>query len=161
LSESNAQKAEANKFFGSSQYSEAIGEYDKALASCPNYLEYEVAVLKSNIAACHLKLEDWKLAVETATAALDALDRLFPRKAEKEDKGEDDGGVVEIEGDDEATEQELARLQNSDQRRDDIQRIRAKALMRRAKARTEEGGWGNLQGAEEGTAIIPHNGDPC
>lgn len=118
-------------------------------------------MLKSNIAACHLKLEDWKLAVETATAALDALDRLFPRKAEKEDRGEDNGGVVEIEGDDEATEQELARLQNSDQRRDDIHRIRAKALMRRAKARTEEGGWGNLQGAEEGTAIIPHNGDPC
>lgn len=157
MSESNAQKAEANKFFGSSQYSEAIGEYDKALASCPNYLEYEVAVLKSNIAACYLKLEDWKSAVETATAALDALDRLFPKKAEKEDKGGNEGSVVEIEGDDEAAAQELARLQISDQRRDDIQRIRAKALMRRAKARTEEGGWGSLQGAEEGTAITPPN----
>lgn len=157
MSESNAQKAEANKFFGSSQYSEAIGEYDKALASCPNYLEYEVAVLKSNIAACHLKLEDWKSAVETATAALDALDRLFPKKAEKEDKGGNEGSVVEIEGDDEAAAQELARLQISDQRRDDIQRIRAKALMRRAKARTEEGGWGSLQGAEEGIAIAPRN----
>ncbi len=157
MSESNAQKAEANKFFGSSQYSEAIGEYDKALASCPNYLEYEVAVLKSNIAACHLKLEDWKSAIETATAAIDALDRLTPKKAEKENKSEDDGGVVEIEGDDEAAKQALARLQVSDQRRDDIQRIRAKALMRRAKARTEEGGWGSLQGAEEGMLVFPDN----
>ena len=145
------QKAEANRFFGSAQYSEAIGEYDKALASCPNYLEYEVAVLKSNIAACHLKLEDWKSAIESATAALDALDRLSPKSPEKDAKNEDDGAVVEIEGDDEAAEEELARLQVSDQRRDDIQRIRAKAQMRRAKARTEDGGWANLQGAEEGT----------
>jgi len=34
-------------------------------------------------------------------------------------------------------------------RREDIQRIRAKALMRRARARSELGGWSNLSGAEE------------
>jgi hypothetical protein len=32
----------------------------------------------------------------------------------------------------------------------DIERIKAKALMRRAKARSEQGGWSVLQGAEEG-----------
>ena len=114
-------------------------------------------MLKSNIAACHLKLEDWKSAIETATVALDALDRLFPKEAEKGDKKEDEGAVVELEGDDEDAEKELARLQISDQRRNDIQRIRSKALMRRAKARTEEAGWGNLQGAEEGIAVIAHD----
>ena len=30
-----------------------------------------------------------------------------------------------------------------------MQRIRAKALMRRAKAKSQLGGWGNLQGAED------------
>lgn len=35
-------------------------------------------------------------------------------------------------------------------RKDDIERIRAKALMRRARARAEAGGWSSLQGAEEG-----------
>ena len=150
LEESNAQKSTANKFFTTSQYSQAIGEYDKALSSCPNYLEYEVAVLKSNIAACHLKLEDWKAAVESATAALDALDRLLPKKKETtEDGAGKDGGVVEIEGDGAEAEEELKKLEMSDQRRDDILRIRSKALMRRAKAKSEQGGWANLQGAED------------
>ncbi|MCJ1451572.1 hypothetical protein MMC28_001912 [Mycoblastus sanguinarius] len=151
LAESNAQKAQANAFFTSSQYSQAVGEYGKALSLCPNYLEYEIAVLKSNIAACHLKLEDWKAAVDSASAALDALDRLLPKeKKEKDDKTDGNGdGVVEIEGEGEDAEEELKKLEISDQRKDDMQRIRAKALMRRAKAKSQLGGWGNLQGAED------------
>ena len=153
LSESNTQKSRANKLFTSSRFSEAIGEYDKALSSCPNYLDYECAVLKSNIAACHLKLEDWKEAVESATAALDALERLQPPKKTtkgKEYNGDDEKAavVVEIQGDDE--EAELAELKLTDGRKENIRRIRAKALMRRAKGRMEQDGWGNLAGAEEG-----------
>ena len=152
LEESNKQKAEANKFFGTSQYSQAIGEYDKALSSCPNYLEYEVAVLKSNIAACHLKLSDWKAAIDSATSALDSLERLLPQKKKENKDATADGAkneasedsVVEIED-----EADLMQLELSDQRRTDIQRIRSKAFMRRAKAKSESGGWGNLQGAEE------------
>ncbi|MCJ1368992.1 hypothetical protein MMC20_000199 [Loxospora ochrophaea] len=169
LDDSNTQKSQATALFTSSRYSEAVGQYDKALASCPNYLDYEIAVLRSNIAACHLKLEDWKAAVEAATGALDSLARLEPpppktKEGESEgeeegkpshgDKNNDDSGsgdtVVEIksEGAD-AEKEELAALARSDQRKEDIQRIRAKALMRRAKGRAEQGGWGNLQGAEE------------
>lgn len=158
LSESNAQKSQANQLFSTSQYSQAIGEYDKALSSCPNYLDYEIAVLKSNIAACHLKLEDWKSAVDSATAAIESLERLSPeRKAEKKGDAEGNGGddeVVELEGDGEEAEKELASLRLSDQRKDDILRIRAKALMRRAKAKSELGGWGNLQGAEEDYKLL-------
>lgn len=158
LEESHAQKSTANKFFASSQYSQAIGEYDKALSSCPNYLEYEIAVLKSNIAACHLKLEDWKAAIESATAALDALHRLLPKKKErKEDEAEKDGAaVVEIEGEGAEADEELKKLEVSDQRRDDILRIRSKALMRRAKAKSEQGEWGNLQGAEDDYKALAH-----
>lgn len=108
-------------------------------------------MLKSNIAACHLKLDDWKAAIESATAALDALDRLTPKKSNDEAKTGDVGhGVVEIEAEGPEAEKELAELEMSDQRREDIRRIRAKALMRRARAKSEQGGWGNLQGAEEG-----------
>lgn len=151
LDESNLQKGEANKLFASSQYSQAIGEYDKALSSCPNYLEYEIAVLKSNIAACHLKLSDWKAAIDSATSALDALDRLLPKEKDKEENGaqEGDSSVIEIEGEESDIAAELGKLAISDQRKEDIQRIRAKALMRRAKAKLESGGWGNLQGAED------------
>lgn len=117
-------------------------------------------MLKSNIAACHLKLEDWKAAVESATAAIESLERLSPKKkAEKEGNAEENGGnseVVEIEGEGEEAEKELASLKLSDQRKDDIFRIRAKALMRRAKAKSELGGWGNLQGAEEGSVHSLH-----
>ncbi len=151
LEQSNAQKAEANKFFGSARYSQAIGEYGKALSSCPSYLEYEIAVLKSNTSACHLKLEDWKAAIESANAALDALVRLEPTSTANDEKsGEADDGVVELEGEGEDADKELAKLKMSDQRKQDIRRIKVKALMRRARAKSEEGGWGNLQGADEG-----------
>ena len=153
MDESNSQKSQANRLFTSSRYSEAIGEYDKALSSCPNYFDYEIAVLKSNISACHLKLEDWKAAVDSATASLECLERLQPTKATKgKETGAEETGnnVVEIEGEGEEAEKELADLKLSDERKEDIRRIRAKALMRRAKGKMEQGGWGNLAGAEEG-----------
>lgn len=113
-------------------------------------------MLKSNIAACHIKLDDWKAAVESATAALDALDRLLPKKNVSKDAEKEEGGgeVVEIQGEGEDAEQELKNLEMSDQRRDDIIRIRSKALMRRAKAKSELGGWGNLQGAEDDYKVL-------
>ena len=39
-------------------------------------------------------------------------------------------------------------------RRDDILRIRAKALMRRARAKSELGGWSNLAEAEEDYKLL-------
>ncbi len=152
LRTSAAQKASANALFSTSRYSEAIGEYDKALSTCPNYLDYETAVLRSNIAACHLKLLDWKAAVAAATSALDALARLEPPPATDQKTAEEKGdAVVEISGSGALAEAEqLERLQLDDKRKEDVRRIRAKALMRRGKARSELGGWGELQGAEEG-----------
>ena len=103
-----------------------------------------------------MKLEDWKAAIDSATASLDALERLAPKKGERngrdgKDGGDGNGGIVEIEGDE---EEKLKELESSDQRKNDIERIRAKALMRRAKARCEVGGWGGLQGAEEGMSFF-------
>lgn len=158
LDESNSIKSEAAKLFTAACYDQAISCYDRALASCPTYLDYEVAVLRSNISACHLRLEDWKAAVDSATACLDSLDKATPPPPpETETKGkaaetkpDEHSSVVEISGDDEEAEKaELRRLQKTDERRRDVLRIRAKALMRRARAKTELGGWGNLQGAEE------------
>lgn len=117
-------------------------------------------MIRSNIAACHLKLEDWKAAVDAATACVDCLERVIPSSVQEaadapQTKGEGDSknhtdGVVEISGDDEEAEQEeLKRIQKYDERRNDVARIRAKALMRRAKAKSQQGGWANLQGAEE------------
>lgn len=139
----------------------------------PNYLEYEIAVLKSNVAACHLKLADWKAAVDEATKSLEALDRLDPppppppssstKKDEhaavdgvkgKEGDDDDDGGVVELADDDGDEGEALEKLREDDRRKDDVRRIRIKALMRRARARTEQAGWGNLQGALEGTFLF-------
>ena len=116
--------------------------------------------------------------MESATKSLDSLERLLPKKKknaaakgddkeeEEEEEGSDDddddnnnnnhadeteNSIVEISGDDdESTEKQLRALQLSDSRREDVRRIRVKALMRRAKGRVEQGGWGNLTGAEEG-----------
>lgn len=159
MTQANENKSEANALFASSKYDAAIDKYDEAVAVCPNYLEYELAVLRSNISACHLKLSQWKDAISSATSALDGLDRLEQEealkaeeaakaKAEEEDVEEEivSSGAAKAapappkEGTEEADRQK---------RREDVLRIRAKALMRRARARSEEGGWSNLAGAEE------------
>ncbi|KAK4249218.1 hypothetical protein C7999DRAFT_39634 [Corynascus novoguineensis] len=166
ISESNSHKAEANALFTSGKYETAINKYDEAVAVCPNYLDYELAVLRSNIAACHLKLEEWKEAISNATTALDGLDRLEGQEKEKEDRTPTAGDTKDAETNDAeaeiisagATKAGPALLSNPDEnsaeiarqkRRDDIARIRAKALMRRARARSELGGWSNLEGAIE------------
>ena len=140
------------------------------MLSCPNYLDYELAVLRSNISACHLKLEEWKEAISNATAAIDNLDRLDRTEKEKEEKqkqekpedGDDGGGG----NDDDDVEEEIVSAGASKagpplpkeedaaeiaarKRREDVLRIRAKALMRRARARSEAGGWSNLEGSLE------------
>lgn len=110
--------------------------------------------MRSNIAACHIKLEDWKAAVDSATKSLECLERLDPTskttaKGLKNGSGQDGSAVVE-EVDDETAEK-IEALQNSGRTREEVQKLRVKALLRRAKARTELGGWSNLQGADEGT----------
>jgi tetratricopeptide (TPR) repeat protein len=165
VAESNSHKAEANTLFTSGKYETAINKYDEAVAVCPNYLDYELAVLRSNMAACHLKLEEWKEAVNNATTALDGLDRL--EQQEKEKAADEDGATKATETDDDAEAEiisagaakagpalsanpgddsiEAARRK----RQADVARIRAKALMRRARARSEQDGWSNLEGAVE------------
>lgn len=108
-------------------------------------------MLKSNIAACHLKLEDWKEAVKAATAALDGLDKL-------QGKGKDASKIEEKKPEEEEADEEIVSegalkaedTSDKGKREADIARIRAKALMRRARARSELGGWASLSGAEEG-----------
>jgi hypothetical protein len=108
-------------------------------------------VLKSNIAACHLKLEDWKEAINMATAALDGLDRLQGKGIEGKKKSGEDG--EEEEADEEIISQGAEKAEDTSaqgQREADVERIRTKALLRRARARSEMSGWSTLQGAEEG-----------
>lgn len=169
VAESSSHKAEANALFTSGKYEFAINKYDEAVAVCPGYLDYELAVLRSNIAACHLKLEEWKEAVSNATSALDGLDRWEQHEKEKEkDQAQaqiDEPGAAKTDEADEAEEEIISAgaakagpslANNPDheskeaarqKRQDDVARIRAKALMRRARARSELGGWSNLEGA--------------
>lgn len=162
MKESQELKSEANQLFLVASYDQAISSYDRALASCPNYLDYDVAVLHSNITACHLKLEAWKSAVDSATVSIERLEKLVPSNSpqdkdegakgkeptQSDGKGTDD--VVEISGEDEDVElAELQRLKDQDELRAKVLRLRAKILMRRAKAKSQIGGWGSLQGATE------------
>lgn len=158
VSTSNARKAEANSLFTSGKYDIAINKYDEAVAICPTYLAYELAVLRSNIAACHLQLSEWKEAVKNATTALDDLDRAERELEEQKAKAaKDSDGVVEeiVSAGAAKAGPALPKNANNDaeiarvQRQKDIVRIRAKALMRRGRARSELGGWSNLEGALE------------
>jgi tetratricopeptide (TPR) repeat protein len=153
LEESNTEKASANKAFMTGEYNGAIQNYEKALAACPTYLEYDIAVLRSNIAACHLKLEEWKQAVESATQALEALDRLDPpppkEAGDKTDNTTSSGGGGVVGEIDDTTEVLLDALTRTNHSINDVHKLRTKALLRRAKARHEVGGWASLQGSLE------------
>ncbi|KAK1984737.1 hypothetical protein LZ30DRAFT_710619 [Colletotrichum cereale] len=171
LAESDASKTAANALFASSKYDDAIAKYEEAVAACPGYLDYELAVLRSNMAACHLKLARWQDAVSSATAALDGLDRIDKEAALERDRREKEKAATTAAAEDDDVEDEIvsagaskaapAPLTPEDdddddpaeasrrRRADDVLRIRAKALMRRARARSEDGGWQSLAGAEE------------
>jgi hypothetical protein len=121
-------------------------------------------VLKSNVAACYLKTEEWKEAVKAAGECLDLLDMAEGKKKKKDklEKGSDNGKEdaaeeIEEEEEEEADEEIISpgatKAEDTSakaKRKADIERIRAKALMRRGKARMEIGSWSSLQGAEEG-----------
>lgn len=91
-------------------------------------------------------LKDWKAAVNSATKALECLQRLDPVSERK--KG-DAGGVVEEV--DDATAEKIENLEKSGHTRDEVQKLRIKAYLRRAKANCEIGGWGALAAADEGS----------
>jgi hypothetical protein len=128
-------------------------------------------VLQSNIAACHLKIEQWKEAIKAATDAIDGLakleieEQLLPKDETKDTKSSNQDSKTNDDDDDDVEEEivssgaeraapipppeptpEQVALEN---RKADILRIRTKALLRRARARSEAGGWSNLVGAEE------------
>lgn len=155
LAESNKLKADANSLFAHGSFEEAVQTYDRALSSCPNYLEYELAVLHSNIAACHIKSEQWKEAIDSATKSIEALERIDPLPKPKESQGTGQGKLQTqsapsaIEEIDDETAEKIEALEKSGRTRDDVQKIRVKAFLRRAKARSETGGWAALQGAYE------------
>jgi tetratricopeptide (TPR) repeat protein len=163
LSESNEKKSEANALFSSAKYENAINKYEEATVICPHYLDYELAVIKSNIAACHLKLEQYKEAINSATESLDHLSRAEKAETKSAEKATEDmkKDAQEDEPEEEIVsagaqksapaivQEETEAQQAARKRRDDILRIRAKALMRRARARSELGGWSNLSSAEE------------
>ena len=75
---SNEIKKSANTQFAAADFSSAISTYDRALAELPSYLDYELAVLQSNIAACHLRLEQWKEAIDACDSGLAGLERELP-----------------------------------------------------------------------------------
>lgn len=157
LAESNSLKGSANQLFGKGSFENAIQTYDRALSSCPNYLDYELAVLRSNVAACHLKLQEWKEAVESAEKGITNLENLEPlpilpkpkdiRKEGKDAVEEANGdGIEEVS---EEVEERIANLQKSGRTLDEVRKLQIKLLMRRAKAKAELGTWANLQGADE------------
>ena len=146
LSQSQTEKTAANKTFSSGDYSTAVQGYEKALSLCPTYLEYDIAVLRSNIAACHIKLSEWKAAVDSATQALEALDRVDPPTNTAGGNGNEGTEIEEI---DDATELRISAHSRTRHTIQDIHRLRTKALLRRAKARREVGGWASLQASHE------------
>lgn len=145
LGTSHALKASANSLFAISDYSAALLGYERALAELPNYLEYELAVLRSNMAACCVRMEEWKRAVEEAERGIEGLE-----VCEKEVEEEGRSKVEEVGDDEERDEQGEEVERRKGPSLEDVRRIKMKLLLRRAKARSEIGGWAALQGAQDG-----------
>ncbi|KAK3318218.1 hypothetical protein B0H66DRAFT_602816 [Apodospora peruviana] len=165
LAESNAHKTEGNTLFSKGTYDAAINKYDEALAVCPNYLDMPLAILRTNMAICHLNLKEWKDAAENAGKAIENLDKLEREETEAENAKKPEAGerkqareeddVVEVEivsagaakagpaVPDLENEAEIARRK----RQEDIARLRCKALLRRGRAKRELGTWRDLEDA--------------
>ncbi|KAJ4411294.1 hypothetical protein N0V82_009032 [Gnomoniopsis sp. IMI 355080] len=172
LHESNAHKTKANSLYVHGDYHQALDIYAQATDICPNYLDYELALLQTNIAACHLKLHEWKNAIAATTTSLDKLDKLDANIALEVKAVEDatlnkdrdffadvdheivsPGASRAVPGSGIPLQDDPGRPARS-QRLSDSRRIRYKALMRRARARSELGGWQNLEGARADYTVL-------
>ncbi|KAG0173436.1 hypothetical protein DFQ28_008388 [Apophysomyces sp. BC1034] len=71
MSQANEYKLAGNQNFAHGKYDDAIHEYENALISCPPSQPKERAVYFANIAACHLKMENYKDARDMCTQALE------------------------------------------------------------------------------------------
>ncbi|KAJ3520809.1 hypothetical protein NM208_g13562 [Fusarium decemcellulare] len=164
VKESNAAKEEANVLFSSKQYNDALEKYEEAMSTCPKHIYYPRAVIQSNVAACHLKLEEWKEAIKAASAAikeLEELERTDPLLNPDANKENEKGKEKAENEEDEDVEEEIISSGASKAApapeskedavkalKDNILRIRLKSMMRRARACSEAGGWHNLTTAE-------------
>jgi hypothetical protein len=155
VAESDTLRKSANNLFTVSDFTGAITGYERALAQLPSYLDFEIAVLRSNITACFLQLKEWKSCIEQADKGLQCLEDYEKEEAESETKGQEDR-IVEI-ADDEVVEEGIVEETKARHTKDEVQKIRIKLLLRRAKARVESGGWAALNGAVEGTFFYLSN----
>ncbi|KAI9679391.1 MAG: hypothetical protein M1817_005413 [Caeruleum heppii] len=164
LTQISHHKTLATTHYTSGDYSLALESYNEALAHCPEYRFFDVAVLKANVAACLVKLERWGEVEDVVGKCLEGLGREEGGDGEevggKSDEGDDKGSRA-MEQSDEATD--ITNLTRPDTVKSsisekhttqDIERIRIKALLRRAKARTQLGGWAKLQGVDEDYATL-------
>lgn len=78
---------------------------------------------------------------------MDCLDSIDPPADNSEGAGS--AGCGQVEEVDDETASRMEKLQSSGHSLSDVQKLRTKALLRRAKARMEMGGWATLAGAEE------------
>ncbi|KAK6429934.1 hypothetical protein LTR95_013915 [Oleoguttula sp. CCFEE 5521] len=160
LAQSNDLKVKANAIFATGSYENALQQYDQALALCPNYLDYPLAILRSNISASNLKLKDWDAAVKAATKGLDCLENLEPLpKAVPRPKAGDDKTaplpeVTEVEEVTPALEARLAALELSGQTLDAVKKLQTKLLLRRSTASTQVATWSSLQSASEDLSLL-------
>ncbi|KAG1457035.1 hypothetical protein G6F46_009009 [Rhizopus delemar] len=70
MTEATEFKLKGNTHFGRGEYKQAIEQYEHALMTCPLSLAKERAVYFANIAACHMKQNEYKDAKDMCTQAL-------------------------------------------------------------------------------------------
>jgi hypothetical protein len=159
LADSRAIRSSSNSLFAISDYDGAMAGYERALAALPAYLEYETAVLRANMAACFVKMKEWKRVVEEADRGLDSLGDWEKEKerplVEDEDAAEPRDGTAS-DGGPGQTEAQGTKNSDAEPSHEDVCRIRSKLLLRRAKAGVEMGGWAALQRSLEGKHLRSH-----
>ncbi|KAI6179409.1 Tetratricopeptide repeat protein 1 [Aphelenchoides besseyi] len=64
-------KTDGNQKFAEGDYKNAVILYTEALDTCPLKYKDDRSILLSNRAAANIKLEDWKAAVDDATASIE------------------------------------------------------------------------------------------
>ena len=110
-------------------------------------------------------MSEWQEAVDSATKSLECLERVDPTlRGTRDEKTNNDQNNTQsrsgpqqasntsdvVQEVDDDTANKIEALEKSGRTREEVLKIRIKALMRRAKGREEMSGWANLQGAEEG-----------
>jgi hypothetical protein len=132
----NLLKTSANSSFAIGDLDAALTGYERAMASLPASRSWELAVVRSNMGACYLRLEKWGDCVGECSKGMEEVEILEGDLGLRVQKEEEEGKEVKV--GDIGKEERVLEVEDDDEEEDDGKEEKEKEVVDKSKEDDEE-----------------------